>query len=241
MKYTLHYFDSLESTNNTAQDTKYSAGDVIVADFQSAGRGQRGNTWHSLRGENLTLSLIIEPSDIHASHQFLISEVTALAVAKTIEDFGIQNVEIKWPNDILVSGQKIAGILIEHTILGSNIARSIIGVGLNVSQRNFPPLDTNPTSLFLLGALSTTRDEVLHLFLQNFSEFYALMSSPEELSKLYSEKLYRLVGFFPYLDCLTNENFLAEIHSIDPLSGELVLHLKDNSLKSYFFKEVRFL
>lgn len=240
MKYHIHNFDTLASTNDEADKTIYTDGDVIVATHQSKGRGQRGNTWHAKQGENLTFSLVIEPTHIHAAQQFIVSMTAAIAVHRTIESYGIKGTEIKWPNDIMVSGKKIAGILIEHNIMGSHLSRSIIGIGLNVLQNSFDIEGANPTSLSLLTDTPLDCAEVLERFLKNFDEVYSI-DNPETLLELYTSHLYRRDGFHRYTDTETGEEFSAKITAIDPYIGGITLTLEDSTTRTYYFKEISFI
>ena len=124
---------------------------VIAAYEQTAGRGQRENIWLSEPGKNLTASIVLKHdgtilSRVSADNQFIISEMISKAVVGLLADYGV-DARIKWPNDIYVGDKKICGILIEHTLRGSSIINSIIGVGLNVNQTEFDESLPNPTSL----------------------------------------------------------------------------------------------
>ena len=105
----IYHFDQLTSTNNEATSSAYAEGDVVWADEQSAGRGQRGHKWESRKGENITFSVVLEPKFLPAIKQFLISEVVALAMVDALQYYGI-GAKIKWTNDIYVGDKKLAGI-----------------------------------------------------------------------------------------------------------------------------------
>ncbi|MEG2864746.1 MAG: biotin--[acetyl-CoA-carboxylase] ligase [Mucinivorans sp.] len=239
MEYQIFDFDEVTSTNDLAADLIYSHGAVVVAAVQSAGRGQRGNRWESVRGENLMFSLVVCPTHVEVCHQFLLSMITALAVRDALSDFGIE-ARVKWPNDIYVGERKICGILIEHSFSSHMLSRTIIGVGVNVMQRDFDPSAGNPVSLAALGVKATPR-EVLARFCARFSQFYAQTFVPNDIEKQYMASLYRGQGYFPYQDTATNERFEACVAAIDPHSGQLTLRTKNNEQRSYYFKEVEFL
>ena len=129
----IYHFDILASTNDEAAKPTYGEGDIIWADQQSAGRGQRGHKWESRRGENITFSAIFEPRFVPILRQFLLSQAVALGVVDALRYYGIV-AKIKWTNDIYVGDRKLAGILIEHKLQGSEIGRTIAGIGLNVNQ-----------------------------------------------------------------------------------------------------------
>ena len=170
------WLDIVDSTNNEAKRQIKSLNhmSVISSFHQTAGRGQRGNSWRSEKGMNLTFSIVIKYGadgygDLNPSNQFLISKVTSLAVTEFLKRFGI-DAQIKWPNDIYVKNKKIAGILIEHALQGNTMAYSIIGIGLNVNQLNFDSNLFNPTSIRLESPglthldLKDALDDFLNIF-----------------------------------------------------------------------------
>jgi BirA family biotin operon repressor/biotin-[acetyl-CoA-carboxylase] ligase len=144
--------NELNSTNNFASDLiknqHPSAGTVVLALSQTKGRGQSTNRWESERGKNLTISIILRPEFLAIDCQFQISMVISLGVADYLQKY-LKGVAIKWPNDIYVGNEKIAGILIEHSIMGSTLSHSICGLGLNINQQKFISDAPNPTSLAL--------------------------------------------------------------------------------------------
>ncbi len=123
-------------------------GTVVITNNQTAGRGQRGNTWQAEPGKNLTFSLLLKPSFLLAKDQFYLTVVVSLAIRELLTSELQTPVKIKWPNDILVGDKKICGILIENTVGGDKLQQSIIGIGLNVNQDNFS-ID-KPTSMKLI-------------------------------------------------------------------------------------------
>ena len=133
---------------------------VLVADYQTAGRGQGTNSWESERGQNLTCSLGFSPEGVKASRQYILSMAIAVALTETLA--GLPHpVSIKWPNDIYVGDKKICGILIENMLKGEHIRHCIIGIGLNVNQKRFVSDAPNPTSMALESGHDFDREEVL--------------------------------------------------------------------------------
>lgn len=121
-------------------------GTLISATSQLAGRGQSGNHWESESGKNLTISLIYYPRFLKIRDIFYLSKLISLGLQDSIARMlPGQTVQIKWPNDILVNQQKIAGILIENQLEGSDIRVSVSGIGLNVNQRDFSPIIASRT------------------------------------------------------------------------------------------------
>lgn len=145
-------YDTVLSTNTSVSELikqrTLEEGTVVVADYQEAGRGRGDHSWLSNRGENLLMSLILFPAFLSASEQFNLSRVASLALCDALEEMGADPV-IKWPNDILTERGKIAGILIEHGIISDHIAHTVIGIGLNLNQTEFPPFPMPATSLHL--------------------------------------------------------------------------------------------
>jgi len=143
-------YDSLTSTNSVLAELlrqqTLEEGTVVIADYQESGRGQGDHSWHSRRGENLLMSLLLFPAFLSASMQFHLSRVASLALCDALDTLGITS-RIKWPNDILTRKGKIAGILIEHSITGSHISRTVIGLGLNLNQTAFPDFELPATSV----------------------------------------------------------------------------------------------
>ena len=119
---------------------------VVSALSQTEGKGQGEHTWHSKAGENLLFSIILKNPPFAASDQKIISDMTARSIVTLLHSHGIE-AWIKPPNDIWVDRKKICGILIEHSLIGQRISWSIIGVGLNVNQTDFPADLPNPTSM----------------------------------------------------------------------------------------------
>ncbi|MBK9291241.1 MAG: biotin--[acetyl-CoA-carboxylase] ligase [Bacteroidetes bacterium] len=126
-------------------------GKVITADFQTGGRGQGNNTWHSAPGQNLLMSFCWCPRHLAASRQFEITMAVSLAIAGLMDAFAIPSVSIKWPNDIWSGNSKLAGVLISNTVSGALITHSIISIGLNVNQLDFPEELPNPVSMRMLS------------------------------------------------------------------------------------------
>jgi BirA family transcriptional regulator, biotin operon repressor / biotin---[acetyl-CoA-carboxylase] ligase len=143
--------ESVDSTNNYAMARIHeglaSDGMVYLARHQWAGKGQRGKTWISEPGQNLMMSLIIEPSPLNLTHQFLFSAGIALAILDLVKGFEIKNWKIKWPNDIYWSDRKAGGLLIESVVMGQTWSWAIIGIGINLNQSSFPSEIPNAISL----------------------------------------------------------------------------------------------
>ncbi|MBQ0103826.1 MAG: biotin--[acetyl-CoA-carboxylase] ligase [Prevotellaceae bacterium] len=210
---------------------------LVDAEYQTGGRGQTGNHWESRKGENLTFSLLCHPECVRADHQFVLSQAVALAVQQTLLGF-VDDVTVKWPNDIYWRDKKICGILIECTLCGASVRDCIIGVGLNVNQMQFESDAPNPVSLAQIVGLTFNRKAVLDGVVQKFAEYYDKVLCGEDISPEYKRNLYRREGMHCYAEP-EGEPFMAQMCDVLP-SGHLVLQDDKGQRREYEFKEVKF-
>ena len=231
----------VDSTNSWIHD-KFSgaviqSGTVARSAFQSAGRGQRGNSWQSEPGANLLFSFLHQPKAFHATNQFLLSQAVSLAVVQWLLPY-TPLACIKWPNDIYVGEKKIAGILIENILVGHLVDASIIGIGININQTDFSSDLPNPTSLALLTNWHYDVAEELVKLLNCMDNSLQVLEEKkyETLTFDYTQHLLRYQK--PGLFMANCETFSAQIIEVKPW-GEIVLQLEDGSLREYGFKEVR--
>lgn len=237
----VRYYAAASSTNDLAAAAiaaKEHEGIVFVSDTQTKGRGQRGNSWESEAGRNLTFSVLVYPLFLEVMDHFYLSKIVAVAMVEALSSFGIE-AAIKWPNDIYVGDKKIAGILIENGLTGTAYSHSIWGIGLNVNQVRFASDAPNPVSMKQVERIEFDRDEVLHTVLRSLDKWYLKLKLDElnAIDDAYSASLYRKSGLYLYRD--GNGLFNASIHSIAH-TGELVLEDEEGKLRSYAFKEVAF-
>ncbi len=225
------------STNTyvAANAPSLSHGDIVMAFEQTAGRGQRGNSWEADPGMNLTLSMLLRPERVEAARQFDISRAVALGTADMLQKLLDKEVLIKWPNDIYVGDRKIAGILIENTITGRLINRSIAGIGVNINQTIFRSDAPNPVSVSQLTGLSYDLEPLARALGELILNALAL--PVKELRRRYDSRLWRREGFHPYRDNLTGSDISARLTSIGPM-GHLTLTTPDGIPHTYAFKEV---
>lgn len=238
----IQWLDSCESTNTyiASQAPLMADGDVVAARTQSAGRGQRGNSWEAEPGANLTFSMLLTPRHLAPARQFEISMAVSLAIADVLDTLLPHPLcaKIKWPNDIYVADKKICGILIEHSLSGNKIQHTIVGIGLNVNQRQFTSDAPNPVSLIQL----TGRTTALEPLLQQLCDTIIADTRSYDTAALrrrYFAKLYRATGLHPYIDTGSGERFLAEIADV-AADGIITLRAADGQLRRYAFKEVAF-
>ena len=228
------HIDETDSTNRWLREQGGEDDLVVVADYQTAGRGCGTNTWESERGKNLLFSVLCHPMQVPANRQFAISQAIALALSETLADY-VDGVSVKWPNDIYVGDQKIGGILIENKLQGTRIKECIIGVGLNVNQKRFMSDAPNPVSLCQLLGHEVDRTTLLDAILQRLSEN---LNHFDELDADYRKGLYRKEGYHPYRD--HDGIFEAELVTVEG-DGRLILKGRDGQLRAYAFKEVQYI
>lgn len=233
MDWKIIHIAETDSTNRWVRDNGDDADMVVVADYQTAGKGQGTNSWESERGMNLLFSILFHPQEIPANRQFTISMAVSLAIADALGQ-QIGDVSIKWPNDIYWRNAKIAGILIENRLKGQVIRDSIIGIGINVNQRQFRSDAPNPVSLWQIHGHETDLLTLLHAVLDRFSHYI----NKVELKQQYTRMLYRRKGFHPYYD--KSGTFMAELVDVEE-DGHLLLQKEDGQQCRYAFKEVQFI
>lgn len=235
-----HWLSSIDSTNSEAlrQLPRLPFGSVLAAYDQTAGRGQRGNSWFTEPGKNLTFSIILKNLPLKASEGIRLNYLSSVALVEFLDAKGVK-ADIKWPNDIYVSGKKISGMLIENS-LGpeGGIAASVIGIGLNMNQKEFSRLAL-ATSL----ALCTGREYALEASLEEFlAIFEGLLPqlSAGELTARYTSRLYRLGVSARYHDLLTDEEFEGVIEGVEA-DGRLRIRDLQGRARLYRFKEVAYM
>ena len=233
MDWKIVHIDETDSTNRWLRECEVNSRHlVVVADYQTAGRGQGTNVWESERGKNLTFSVLLHPESVPANRQFSISMQVSLALCEALDEY-IGDLSIKWPNDIYWRNAKLAGILIENRLHGSVIRDSIVGIGLNVNQRQFHSDAPNPVSLWQICERETDREQLLHSFLKSLERLMG-----KDVKAQYLSMLYRRKGFHPYAD--KSGAFMAEIADVEE-DGHLLLRDEDGRTRRYAFKEVTFI
>ena len=241
------------STNTLAleisQQSPVKEGTVVITDHQTAGKGQRGNTWDTQPQLNLTFSLILKPDFLAANKQFYLNIVICLALKDYLRAKTSDAVYIKWPNDILVHEKKISGVLIENQLQGQAITNTIAGIGLNINQKNFPV--ATATSLSLITGDHYDLGEELPLilgciearYLQARAEFTGTRSSRPgsagypSLMNLYLESLYRRHEKSTF--AANGERFEGIIQDLDEW-GKLRIQT-ERGVRVFGVKEIRYI
>lgn len=212
---------------------------TVIADFQTSGRGQRGNSWESAPGKNLLFSFVLFPEFLEARRQFLISQIVSLAIKEELDNYA-SDISIKWPNDIYWKDKKICGMLIENDLMGKNICQSIAGIGININQEVFYSSAPNPVSLLQITKKEYDIYEILENMMFRVQTFYDLLreNKTDMITRNYKNALFRKEGLHLFKD--KHGEFLAKIVRVES-DGTLVLENDKQTMKNYMFKEVEFL
>jgi BirA family biotin operon repressor/biotin-[acetyl-CoA-carboxylase] ligase len=231
--------DTVNSTNfylsENLNNLNFFEGVIIVAENQTNGRGQGKNIWHSKSGENLLFSVLLKPK-CDLSYQFYLNKLIATSLCQTLNLFGL-DCSIKWPNDILVNDKKIAGILIENKIKGRTLDSSIIGIGLNINQSDFPNELLKPTSMSIELKSPIDKEDVLKNFIVKLEKKYFQFKRNEfeMITNDYHSLLYKKNNKMTFL--INNKRVKAIIKSVNN-NGELVLEI-NNKLTSFSNADVK--
>jgi BirA family biotin operon repressor/biotin-[acetyl-CoA-carboxylase] ligase len=214
-------------------------GTVVRAGYQSAGRGHGGNTWSSERGKNLLFSLLLRPVSLPLESVFNLSRITSLSLVEVLDKHAVKCV-IKWPNDILAGTRKIAGILIDNSIVGGRISHSVIGVGWNVNQAGFDAGIPDPTSMFLEKGCQFDMDLLLGEFRAALEGWYRVMlaGDSDRIMETYHTRLHLLGTPARFSD--GKDIFVGRIRGVLP-DGELELEREGGEVCRYAFKEIEYL
>ncbi len=213
---------------------------VVYTHHQTAGRGQKGNSWEAEPGKNLTFSMLLKHPDVAVREQFLLSEAVTLAIADVVATLGV-DAAVKWPNDIYCGDGKLCGILIEHSLQGQAIAHSIVGVGLNVNQLKFVSDAPNPVSVAQITGREHDLEALLRQVCQRIADYCHFGSADQRaaLHHRYLERLYRNDGREHPFALPDGTRLMATIADVAP-DGMLALrHRDDGSVHHYAFKEVK--
>ena len=226
---------------------------TIRTDYQTAGRGQAGNSWESEEGKNLLFSALLKYKDIRAAEQWRVSLLVAVALWEVLASRLIASsphrLTIKWPNDIYFGDKKLVGILIENCLVGEYVEYSIVGIGVNVNQTKWLSNAPNPISMKEITGQEYDVEELM-------AEWIAAVRlwegrTTEELTAIYMQHLYRGNGWHKYVErevslqptMIASQDtagaFLAELVGVTA-QGELVLRKENGEEKKYHFKQIRF-
>jgi len=228
-----YHFDKLESTSTYLKKNydKYDNLTFVSADYQENGHGRNNRKWVSSEKENLLFSILIKNKKIINNYSSL-SLASAVCIFEILKELNINNVTIKWPNDVYVNDKKIAGILLESISFGNSIEALVIGVGLNVNSSSFSSTIKNiPTSIFL----ETKEKQILNEIKEKvYKKFIEMISNIENNDKTYLDIVRDnnyLKNKLVYVD-INNEQILAEVIEINE-DNSLKIKLENNYLDIY--------
>jgi BirA family biotin operon repressor/biotin-[acetyl-CoA-carboxylase] ligase len=218
------YLPSCHSTNDIAAEIVHAGlfteGTVVITDNQLTGRGQRGTSWVANPGENLTFSVILNADFLAVSDQFLVSQTIALAIRAYVATY-LEDVKVKWPNDILVGRKKICGILIENSVQGTKLVNSIVGIGVNVNQFGFE--NGKATSLLKETGTSFVLTEEFPKLVRFLDAFYVRLKGASAHPSIRNEYLNHLYGYRqPVRFSFQDQIMEGEVSAVLP-QGRLVI------------------
>lgn len=242
LHFQIHRFNCLESTNIYAlqqlQAKKAKNGDVFWALEQSQGKGQRGTSWQTDASKNLLFSVVLK-LDLAADKQFYLSQAIALSLFTFLDSLSVLQASIKWPNDLLVKRDKIAGVLIQNSIRGSQIQHAVIGIGLNVNQLQFNDYHRKATSLKKENGKEFDLEALLYKYLVFLKE-QLIVFEKTDYKQLNKDYLAHLYGFQRPVQFQDKEGkFRGKIVGVT-VNGHLEVE-KEGLLRSYDLKEIEFL
>ncbi len=237
----IHFLPDCHSTNDIAlkalrQKEAYE-GSIFITNHQTRGKGQRGNTWETKPGENLTFSLVLQPHFLDLSEQFLLNMAISNAIRQGMQEY-IPQLHVKWPNDLVVPGAgKIGGILIENLVGSKGWEYAVVGIGLNINQREFS--SPQATSLSLVTGSFYPLEELFKLLITHVEQAYlALKKGKRELLKQeYLRHLYLLNQWAQYR--VGEQTLEGKIIGLSEM-GNLLLELPSGQQQSFGIKEITF-
>lgn len=211
-------------------------GTLVITDCQTYGRGQRGNTWESEPGKNLTFSFLLRPTFMEARNQFDINMAISVGIAAALNKMLDEAALVKWPNDIMIEDKKVCGILIENSILGTFLTDVTVGIGLNVNQASFGVATAGSLSQF--SGTSLNLDEVLGEVITEIERCYLMLRSGQvmQIREQYLDRLYWHRQ--PHIFETNGTPFVGMISGIDS-EGRLCIQ-SENGIKRFLAKEVQY-
>lgn len=234
--------NAIDSTNDflkeLAKNQSLENFTAVVANTQTKGRGQMGTQWVSEDGSNLIMSVLIKDLAIGIEDVFVLNCMVSVAVVEALVEFEVPNLSIKWPNDIMSDSKKIAGILIENSIKPDSTFSSVVGIGLNVNQKQFTGLP-NASSMSLQTKKVFDLDDILEkvLFHLNVYNDNVTDGKVDELWNLYHQYLFKKKIPVVFEDS-NQKRFMGIIHQVNR-QGKLEVILEDDSIQSFTIKEIK--
>ncbi len=227
------------STNTLAAELSHTGqapeGTVIITHHQTAGRGQRGNTWQSGKGLNLTFSLVLHPVFLTAIQQFQLNKSVALAIHDVVQKYTEDPVRIKWPNDILIGHKKVCGVLIENQLTGDKLSRSIVGIGLNVNQADFD--SPMASSLMIHSGKPIDLTKLFDELLQSLEWRYLDLKTSKAPNDDYLKSLFRINEEHVFI--VEEKEIKGTIRGVDD-SGRMLVEINQN-IRPFDLKTIKYI
>lgn len=238
------FLPEVDSTNSYAiellKNVNTAEGTVVYTANQTRGKGQRGNVWNSEPASNLTVSFILKPVFLELKNQFLLYQVAALACYDVLAELlnsSQFDIKIKWPNDLLVNEKKIAGILIENAVMNNRLNYSVLGIGMNINQREFDP-NIHAVSLQLLLPGDYTLNQMLSVLSLHLEKYYLLLKNnkTETITQRYLAHFYKLHQWQDFE--ISTQVKKLKVEGVSP-NGLLLLTNEQGEQFEYDVKEVK--
>ncbi|MEX0995528.1 MAG: biotin--[acetyl-CoA-carboxylase] ligase [Flavobacteriaceae bacterium] len=213
---------------------------VVITEEQTQGRGQVGTSWHSQKGKSLTFSIYKQFNGLNVAQQFYISMAVSIAVMEVLESFGIPEIKVKWPNDILSANKKLCGVLIENVLYHKNIKGSIIGIGLNVNNSQYTNLP-NASSMKLATDKHFEIEQVFNELLNRLMKKINLLENNQfnQIEERYLKNLYR-INQISVFENAQKESFNGIIRGVSN-EGKLLVETEDEAILAFDLKEIKLL
>ncbi|RIJ36898.1 biotin--[acetyl-CoA-carboxylase] ligase [Pontibacter oryzae] len=234
----LVFIPACASTNSEAQQlllkNEATEGCVVLTHNQTQGRGQRGNSWEAEPGQNITLSVILSPTFVPVRQQFYLNMAVSLAALDLLREHGLQQAQVKWPNDLFFEDKKLGGILIENTINSHSLQHSIVGIGLNINQQQFGY--TTATSLAKVCGSTVNLEKTTLRLLEHLEKRYLQLRGGHtaRLKYEYLQGLYRYQEVHAFR--IGEEEVQGQILGVDE-AGRLAVEV-NGELRYFSFQEI---
>lgn len=235
------FLPECHSTNDIAlqliRKGKAKEGSIVICSKQTQGKGQRGNTWESEAGVNLTFSLVLQPDFLDLSEQFYLNMIVSNGIRKLLQGY-LPSLKVKWPNDLVVQGEgKLGGILIENVVGSDGWEFSVIGIGLNINQKVFSV--STACSLASVTGSQFDLQEIFRLLISYLEQAYLTLKR-RKMADIKTEYLrhLHLLGEWAEFEG-SGKTFLGKITGIDA-SGSLLMEREDGEIRSFGLKEITF-
>lgn len=234
------YYKEVDSTNTKAKEWAREGakdGSLVLADRQTSGKGRNGRIWDSPPGVGIWMSTILRPS-LNPQDVPQLSLIAGVAICKAIQQCTGLDAKIKWPNDVVVEGKKVCGILCEMQVIQERVKYAIVGIGINVNTEIFPQDLPHASSLYLLSGKKQDREEMITCLCQYFDSYYKSYEETACLTFLMEEYKSNCITLNNKVKILDNKESYEAYASDISQEGHLILRLPDGSKKEVFAGEV---